>query len=224
MITDELSAELAVFARGRVPRELRRKQALAEALDLFVERGYQRASMDELARRMGVTKPVVYDLAGSKERLFRDVMALVQVELAARIASAVAAEADLPGKLHAGILAFLRFAHERRRGWTALLSMEAGAAGDEVKAIRRDQAAHVARLIAAETRWEGDARTLEALTQAVSGAVEFVALWWQERPELSAETLAELLARLLSPGLVALAAAPARPRARPRGPRRERTP
>ena len=46
--------------------------------------------------------------------------------LRACIASAVAPEADLPAKLRAGILAFLRFSHQRRRGWIALLSNEAG--------------------------------------------------------------------------------------------------
>ena len=140
MAAKELTAQLAAFSHGRVPRDLRRKQVLSEAFDLFIERGFPGASMDELARRVGVTKPVIYDLVGSKEQLFREVMAVVQEELTASIATAVAVEADLPSRLRAGILAFLRFTHQRRRGWSALLSMESGAGSAEVNAIRRQQA------------------------------------------------------------------------------------
>src|SRR5581483_8070029 len=99
-----LAAELAAHPHGRVPRALRRRQVLAEAHQLFSERGFTGASMDELARRMGVSKPVIYELAGSKEQLYRDVMASVHGELASALAEAAAGEPDLPRKLRAGIL------------------------------------------------------------------------------------------------------------------------
>jgi AcrR family transcriptional regulator len=211
-----LSAQVAAYPHGRVPRALRRQQLLEAAYPLFVERGYQGASMDELARRIGVTKPVIYDLAGSKEQLFRDVVASVQADLAASVASAVAEHDDLAGRLHAGILAFLRFTERRRRGWAALLSMEAGG-GELAATLRRQPVALVAALIAEGVggRRAPDAATLEVLAQAINGAVEFVALWWQSHPERSAESLAALLADLLSPGLIALAEGRRRPR-RPR--------
>lgn len=207
MDTKALTAKVAAHAHGRVPRDLRREQVLAEAAALFIERGYQGASMDELARRVGVTKPLVYDLVGSKEALFREVMASVQQDLTACVASAVAAERELSGRLHAGILAFLRFVHQHRKGWAALLSSGAGPVSAEAVALRREQVGLVAGLIGASLGPAGarlDGRTLEALAQAVNGAVEFVALWWQDQPGLTAEELADLLTKLLSPGLDAL--------------------
>jgi AcrR family transcriptional regulator len=201
MIPKTLAAELRAHAHGRVPRELRRRQLLAEAYELFVARGFPGASMDELARRMGVSKPVIYDLAGSKEQLFRDVMAGIQAELAAAVATAVAGKKDLPARLHAGILAFLRFVQARRRGWAALLSMES--AGGEVAALRRGPAALVAQLIGEDVRL--GAREVDAVAHAVNGAAESVALWWQGQPEETPERLAELLAALLTPGLLAMA-------------------
>jgi len=210
MTENKLTEEVAAHAHGRVPRELRRRQVLVEGRVLFVERGYHGASMDELARRMGVSKPVVYDLAGSKERLFRDVMAMVGEELAQRLISAVVAEPDLTRKLHAGILAFLRFVDENRAQWTALLSAlsaNAGPSSDELTTLRRGQVILVAKLI---SEMEGDVGTsgsspvVEALAQAINGAVESVALWWRDHPEISAEALAEMLTRFLSPGLLAL--------------------
>jgi len=61
------TARIEDFQHGRVPRELRERQLLELAEELFGERGYAGASMDELARRAGVTKPVVYELFGSKD-------------------------------------------------------------------------------------------------------------------------------------------------------------
>ncbi len=211
MNTKALATQVATHAHGRVPRALRRSQVLAEAHDLFVERGYKGASMDELARRCGVTKPVIYDLVVSKEMLFRELMAGLQAELVACLASAVTGEREIEGRLHAGILGFLRFVHQHRRGWAALLSMESGLGSAEISAIRRQGAMVVAGLIAQSTGRGGskaDARTLEAVAQAINGAVEFVALWWQAHPDLSAEALADLLAQLLSPGLAAFSKAP----------------
>ena len=215
-----LSAQIATFAHGRVPRALRRQQVLEHAYELFVERGYHGASMDELARRVGVTKPVIYELVGSKEQLFRELAAGIQAELAASVTAAFATERELAGRLHAGILAFLQFAQRRSRGWAALLSMEAG--GGEVTAmLRQEPLALVAALLGEGARSAGasvDARTLEILAQAINGAVEFVALWWQTHPDVSAESLAALLQGLLAPGLAAIVEprGPARPRARRR--------
>jgi AcrR family transcriptional regulator len=45
---------------GRLPRTARRAQLLDVALDVFVEQGYHSASMDEIADRAGVSKPVLY--------------------------------------------------------------------------------------------------------------------------------------------------------------------
>jgi AcrR family transcriptional regulator len=49
----------------RMPPEARREQLLDAALALVTGEGYESVSMEGIARRAGVTKPVVYDLFGS---------------------------------------------------------------------------------------------------------------------------------------------------------------
>lgn len=44
----------------RLPREQRRQQVLAAALEVFASSGYHAASMDDIAERAGVSKPVLY--------------------------------------------------------------------------------------------------------------------------------------------------------------------
>ena len=44
---------------NRLPRDERRGQLLAAASEVFVDRGYHAAGMDEIADRAGVSKPVL---------------------------------------------------------------------------------------------------------------------------------------------------------------------
>jgi AcrR family transcriptional regulator len=55
--------------RRRIGRAEREQQILDAALAVFSERGFQNASMDAVAERVGVTKPVLYTHFGSKDGL-----------------------------------------------------------------------------------------------------------------------------------------------------------
>jgi len=53
-----------------MPRVARRAQLLEVALDVFVEQGYHAASMDVIAERAGVSKPVLYQHFPGKLELY----------------------------------------------------------------------------------------------------------------------------------------------------------
>ena len=187
------------FKHGRVPRPVRERQLLELAEALFAERGYGGASMDELARRAGVTKPVVYELFGSKDGLFGACVDRSIERLAADISAAVRAEDEPEARLRAGGLAFIRFAAGNRVAWD-LMSM-GGSFEQKARAVRSSQAELIRELMAEMARDDVDQRELEVAAHAVNAAYEGVAHWMWAHPDVPIEQIADWIADLLIPGL-----------------------
>jgi AcrR family transcriptional regulator len=192
-------ARIEDFQHGRVPRELREQQLLELAEALFAERGYAGASMDELAKRAGVTKPVVYELFGSKDGVFEACVDRSIERLADDVVAAVRSETDPEARLRAGGIAFLRFAAGNRVAWD-LMSM-GGRFAEQARGLRARQA-ELIRGLMAEIAAEGtDPRELEVAAHAVNAAYEGVAHWMWEHPDIPIEQLADWVVELLLPGL-----------------------
>jgi AcrR family transcriptional regulator len=92
--------------KGR-PREFDLDEALAAALRVFWQRGYEGASMAELTAAMGITKPSLYAAFGNKEALFKKALDLYEREKMAYMEPALEeptsrrmAERLLTGALH----------------------------------------------------------------------------------------------------------------------------
>ncbi|VWX51323.1 TetR/AcrR family transcriptional regulator [Novosphingobium sp. 9U] len=80
------SASTAV--RGR-PREFDPDDALAAALRVFWQQGYEGASMADLTEAMGITKPSLYACFGNKEALFRKALDLYERDKLAYVGQAL---------------------------------------------------------------------------------------------------------------------------------------
>ena len=190
----------------RVPRAVREQQVLDAAEALFIERGFAAASMDELARRVGVSKPVIYDLVGSKEQLFRSTVERSAQELTRRIAQAVLGVSEPRHRLESGAVAFFTFVAEHRRAWAMLLSTAAaGEAALQIAETRRRQADLVRALLLDSAAPGGALEPVQAdaLAHAVNGAFEAAATWWEGHEEVTVEQLTAWTVGLLLPGLEA---------------------
>src|SRR5690242_21727736 len=79
---------------NRLPRDERRGQLLVVASDVFVNRGYHAAGMDEIAERAGVSKPVLYQHFSSKLELYLAVLARHVHNLVSGVQNALSTTTD----------------------------------------------------------------------------------------------------------------------------------
>ena len=195
----EAAARIEDFKHGRVPRAVRERQVVELAEELFAERGYAGTSMEELARRAGVTKPVIYELFESKDGLFGVCVDRAIEHMAASIVEAFRSEAEPEARLRAGGLAFLRFARDNRVAWD-LMAMQ-GRFAAQAQAVRREQAQLIRTLMEEIAPADADPKEIEAVAYAVNSAYEGAAHWMWEHPDAPVEQVADWIVALLLPGL-----------------------
>lgn len=102
---------------GRLPRGERRDQLLSTASEVFVDRGYHAAGMDEIADRAGVSKPVLYQHFSSKLDLYLAVLQLHGDILVAGVRQALRTTTDNRQRLRAAVQAFFDFIEHDSQGY-----------------------------------------------------------------------------------------------------------
>ena len=162
---------------GRMPGPARRRQLLDAALPVFAEKGFSLASMDEVAERAGVSKPVLYQHFGSKRALFLELLDDVGGQLMSRLAAATSTARGPREEVEAGFLGYFRFVAEQRAAFELLF--RSGPRRDPVfqAAVARVEGA-VANAIGRRISVDLDEGHRETLAYGLVGLAEGVSRRW----------------------------------------------
>ena len=181
----------------------RREQLLDVGRTLFAERGYDGTSVEEIASRAGVSKPVVYEHFGGKEGLYavvvdREVQRLLDTFTAALTG-------DKPRLLlEQATLALLTYIEDQADGFRILvrespvgLERSGGFA-----TIISDIASQVEHILGGEFKRLGFETKLAALySQALVGMVALTGQWWLDHRKPKRDEVAAHLVNLAWNGL-----------------------
>jgi AcrR family transcriptional regulator len=196
-----------VEMRSRLSRDERMEQTLGVAHGLFAERGYGDVTMEEIAAAVGVTKPLLYNYFGNKERLYIACMERAGDSLTRTVGEAIAGT-DSPGEaLGSGVRAFFAFLDSDRAAWAVLFDEtlpNSGEVADRVSAYRGQIVGLVSESLLAQLpdpRRKRARVEIEALSAALLGAAEELARWWLRTEAISAGEAAELLISTVEPGI-----------------------
>ena len=172
-------------------RPERERQMLDVAEEVFAEHGYGAVSMEEIAERVGVSKPMLYEYFGSKEGLLLATIARARGELREATEHAAGEAGSAEDMLRSGYLAYFRFNEAHRRSWLVLLQepIQLGGAEGEIEAMRRQQTGLIVELLE-KFATDHPRRALEAYAEIMVGACERLALWRARNPEVTAEEAA----------------------------------
>jgi AcrR family transcriptional regulator len=180
--------------RRRLTREQRRELIERAATEVFAEQGYAGAAIDEIARRSGVSPPVVYDHFASKDDLYRRLIERQRDELIAFWAQRLPLPAG-PEAL-AGLLdAYFSYVEDHPFAYRMYFR-------DTVhRDIQQQGVTMLAALLATVPGFEdADQPTLEMATEVMRTGLIGLALWWQEHPDVGRAQVVRAAMRALSMG------------------------
>lgn len=188
----------------------RREQLLEIGRALFAERGLGAASIEEIANRAGVSKPVVYEHFGGKEGLYAVVVDREMTRLLDAITSALATEAPPRDLLERAALALLGYIETSEDGFRILVRDSPVTTGSgSLASLISDVARQVEHLLGREFVARGyDAKLAPLYSQALAGMVALVGQWWLDARRPDRETVAAHLVNLAWNGLSGLDPSP----------------
>src|SRR5438128_7892445 len=106
--------------RPRLAASARRAQLVEVGRTVFAERGYEATSVEEIAERAGISKPIVYEHFGGKEGLYAVIVDREVEHIVSRIVEAIST-GSARERLEQAALAFLTYVKERPDGFSVLL-------------------------------------------------------------------------------------------------------
>jgi AcrR family transcriptional regulator len=189
---------LSTTKRRRLSAGERREVIERAATEVFAERGYRGASMAEIARRSGVSPPVLYDHFASKLDLHRRLLERTRNELLEMWREHLLTDAPAEDRFARALDAWARYVESHP--YAARMFFQ-GASGDpEAEAVHREVQgqARVALgvLLAREPGAEqiagsAEQESLEMAAEIMRSGLTGLAIWWSGHAHVSRERIVE---------------------------------
>jgi len=184
---------------ARLPREQRRQQVLAAALEVFSTVGFHAASMDDIADRAGVSKPVLYQHFPGKLDLYLALLDAGIEELMAASNAALTRTTDNHLRVSAMTRAYFEFIDDPAGAFRLVFESDLAnepAVRERVDAADQEIARQIAHVITEDTGLSDEQALL--LASGLQGMTQVAARRWQreEAAVISRAEAADLISGL----------------------------
>ena len=183
----ENDLETQTSLRGkRMSRKERRRQLVNVACPVFAERGYDATSLEEIAERAGVSRPILYSHFGDKQGLFE---AVVGMQIA-MVESVVIEALALPGEprelVERGMRAFFTYVREHPDGHAVLTRDAPVHLSDSGLGVMLDgMTSKITQVIESQiVALESDPGPAPIYANALIGIGVHVGRWWRDHPDV----------------------------------------
>ena len=180
----------------------RREQLLDIGRRLFAERGLDGTSIEEIATRADVSKPVVYEHFGGKEGLYAVVVDR-EVERFIALATRLLSGDDTMPKFEVAAVELLRYIQDNADGFRILVRDSNPSSGSGTFAsLISDIASQVEYILGDVLKERGyDPKLAPLYAQMLVGMVAFTGQWWLDARKPELEEVAAHLVNLAWNGL-----------------------
>lgn len=196
------------MVRQRMTGRERREQLISIGRAAFAERGFDGASVEDIAARAGVSKPVVYEHFGGKEGLYAVVIDRELVALE-KVVTESLQTGSWRERIEQGVVALLTYVEEETDGFLILVRDSKPGAERSFSTLLNTAVNQIAHILGEAFEHRGLDPELSVLYgQALVGMVATTAQWWLDVREPSRETVAAHIVNLCWNGLSGMEAAP----------------
>ncbi|MCE9572939.1 MAG: TetR/AcrR family transcriptional regulator [Deltaproteobacteria bacterium] len=189
-------------SRTRLPATERRAQLIDVGRAVFAKHGYEATSMEDIADKAKVSKPIVYEHFGGKEGLYAVVVDREMDYVVRRIVEAIASGSPRE-RVERAALAFLNYVKDHPDGF-AVLSQDSPLTSSRgrLSSLLNDLAERVGDVFAAGFKDAGfDPKSAPIYAHALVGMITFVGKWWTDVRKPSVEEVAKHIGALAWMGL-----------------------
>lgn len=197
---------------GATPRkhrstfQLKRDAVLEAAAALFRQRGYEGASLNELADILNITKPTIYYYVESKDRLLLDIKIQVQEQILAFMKTTVAETGTALQKLRAIMIRYAEFMMSDYGTCLSLIAnREIGEKGRIEVEARTDEANQILYRLLDQGKREGSMMVPDRVVacHALFGSLNWMSQWAKPDGRLPADKLIPMHVDILLSGIAA---------------------
>ncbi len=204
-----------IFRAPRLSATARRAQLIDVGRAVFARRGFEGASLEEIAEKAKVSRPVLYEHFGGKEGLYAVIIDREMEYLVRRISESIGGGTPRE-RVEAAAFAFFSYVKDHPDGF-AILTHDAPVttASGGLSSLLNDVAERVGEVFAASFKEAGyDPKTAPIYAHALIGMVTFVGQWWVQSHKPSVEELTAHISALAWMGLGQLPKKPKRVRSK----------
>jgi len=186
----------------RLPALERRAQLIEVGRGVFARHGYEGTSVEEIAKRAKVSKPIIYEHFGGKEGLYAVIVDREMEYVERRIVEAISSGSPRE-RVERASLAFLSYVRDHPDGF-AVLSQDSPLTSSRgtMSSLLNDMAERVGDVFVSSFKEAGyDPKAAPIYANALIGMVTFVGKWWTERRKPNVEEVAKHIGALAWMGL-----------------------
>jgi len=210
-VSEPLEKPSTTSSRSRMTGKQRREQLIQVGRKLFADKGFEGTSVEEIAAKASVSKPMVYEHFGGKEGLYAVVVDREIAALLGGITGTLSAESGSRETLERAAGALLDYIESNTDGFRILVrDSPAGQSTGSFASLISDVASQVEHILAAEfKRRKLDPKTAPLYAQMLVGMVALTGQWWLDSRKMKKADVAAHLVNLAWNGLANLEKQPA---------------
>ncbi|MBT9255136.1 TetR/AcrR family transcriptional regulator [Phycicoccus sp. MAQZ13P-2] len=184
----------------------RREQLVGVGRKHFADRGFEGATIEEIAASAGVSKPVVYEHFGGKEGLYAVVVDREIEALLAGVASALDSGGTSRQLIERAALALLAYVENNSDGFRILVrDSPTGQATGSFASLMSDISSQVDHILAAQfKKHKLDPKAAPMYAQMLVGMVALTGQWWLDNRKFKKQEVAAHVVNLAWNGLTGL--------------------